>query len=195
MKHKSLLPSQGFTLIELVLVVVLLGILAATAMPRFVNLGGDARKAAIKNIAGSIHSVDTIVFAKSVILGIQNNNRNPTTTDQNPQGGFMLNGNFIWTLYGHPWLFDGSTLVNLLSIDIQYEGINNRNRVCNYSGEFCAMVFSGLSAPSAIGVPFQPGGGMAVYFSGDSVAENCFAYHIFDRIDKNVKIGSVDTGC
>ena len=47
---------SGFTLIELVAVLVILGILAATALPKFVNLSDEARSAAIKNIAGTVES-------------------------------------------------------------------------------------------------------------------------------------------
>jgi len=57
---------RGFTLIELVMVIVILGVLAAVALPKFVNLKADAQAAALLGVAGSINSASAINFgAKS----------------------------------------------------------------------------------------------------------------------------------
>ena len=54
---------SGFTLIELVMVIVILGILAAVAIPKFVDLKGDAQTAATAGVVGAISSANTVNYA------------------------------------------------------------------------------------------------------------------------------------
>jgi MSHA pilin protein MshA len=83
---------QGFTLIELVMVIMILGILAATAIPKFANLQKEARIASIEAAAGAMKSAMGIVHAQSLIKG----------QEMAADATVILEGTTIATSYGYP---------------------------------------------------------------------------------------------
>ncbi|WP_318436983.1 type II secretion system protein [Photobacterium leiognathi] len=97
---------QGFTLIELVVVIVILGILAVTAAPKFMNLQNDARTATLEGLKGSIQGAAGIVYGKAAIKGVESN----------PDDSVSDADQTIKTVYGYPAATSagiGKTIVGL----------------------------------------------------------------------------------
>ena len=107
MKNQS-----GFTLIELVMVIVILGILAATALPKFADLSGQAEVAAADGVLGAAESAAAINYSAGLVGATQ------------PAGGVISNGTtLLAALDGTPsgWMADA----NGLCIDANASGSCN----------------------------------------------------------------------
>lgn len=91
---------KGFTLIELVVVIVILGILAVTAAPKFIDLTGDAKASTIEAVRGSLNSAADMAHAKALIAD---------TVD----GDISVNGSTITLVNGYPNKTSINTLMDI----------------------------------------------------------------------------------
>lgn len=91
--------NKGFTLIELVVVIVILGILAVTAAPKFMNLNADAKTSTLYGIQAAMQSAAALVYGKSIVKG---NHKEAFSLSNTVNIGDSVNGGELPIAYGYP---------------------------------------------------------------------------------------------
>ena len=81
----DVMKKNGFTLMELIIVIVILGVLAVTAAPRFLGIQESAREAVLEGVAGAMEGVITQVTSKAIIAGLD-----PDATNPGDQSNYVI---------------------------------------------------------------------------------------------------------
>jgi MSHA pilin protein MshA len=143
---------SGFTLIELVVVIVILGILAATAAPKFMNLQGDARISALSGLKGAVKSAVSMTYSKAILKGVEKADKEAGATVCSTglaTATTCADDDTIKLVFGRP---DASAngIIKALDIEVGLPGEgdkNNTNSEWNYKVvDTSVIIFSSSSA-------------------------------------------------
>lgn len=162
---------KGFTLIELIIVIIILGILAVTAAPKFLDISADANEATLEGIRGSLESASQIVRSKGVIDGVDDTTEYTGTDDE----VVVLSSSTIELDEG----VMAPTVNNILDVlDINADIIGDGTG--SYTSDF-GIVMDNATETSATEVRIYPnserGGAVDGTFSATS---NCYASYLYD---------------
>jgi MSHA pilin protein MshA len=131
----------GFTLIELVIVIIILGILAVTAAPKFLNLQDDAKTAAAQGVQAAVNSAAQLVYSKAALKGVE------TDATGTVSGA---NGTSVAVAYGYPDASDDG-IGSVVNVDSSWAGAaSGSTYVYSTTSSTCTVVYSpATSATSA----------------------------------------------
>ncbi len=168
---------KGFTLVELVVVLLVLGVISSIAIPKFLDLRKDALLGALKGIEGTLHSTTGIYQPLAAIRGVKT-------------GNLLINGTNVQFHSGFPDGHWNNAFRHILDISTNSGYTRPGARCTQYRLCGVGMRTSIPTVADTLG-----GRGVIIWPEGYRINERCFAYY-YNRHDGSYPmIGLIDQGC
>ena len=188
--------ATGFTLIELVYVLVIIGVISVLAVPRFLNIQSDARNSTLKSVQGQIESQISIIYTKLNLAGLDG--RNSDRTDPVTGGGYYgfepdynpfknICGGECYFIFGTPSA-SATTLSSIMNgiggpnDDIVFSGYHPNN--WSSEGVTGTHIVGTFSFKENVVIAQNPG-------HNKLKTDNCYIWYSGAREDRSYKIGIV----
>lgn len=130
--------TKGFTLIELIIVIVVVGILAVTAAPKLLNIQKDAQAGVLKGLKSALVASSDIVYAKSLLEGVEGRADTTLSSGIRVRYGYpyatQTNLKLVADFTEDDWKLTGSAPEVIFTLESQTSGFSNEeieeNDVC-----------------------------------------------------------------
>jgi MSHA pilin protein MshA len=172
---------RGFTLIELIIVIVILGILAVTAAPKFIDIKGDATAATLDAVQASMSSTSSLIHAKALIQGISDTDEQDMAVKYD---GGSITADIDYRYLGADVTTEWEALLDLSAGEFTFGTDDDATDLAGQASPMTAfpVVFVYPSSYESPLATVNPG--------------SCYAYYIESAgVNVNPVIGTITTGC
>ncbi|MGJ8682736.1 type II secretion system protein [Paraglaciecola sp.] len=169
--------NSGFTLIELITVIVVLGVLSATALPKYISMQSDAKIAVLNGVVAATKSASSLVFVKAKIQGVT-------------KGSINIGG-------GQSILVDSGYMKGQ-GYNVFYKVVDLAEVSFGISTSApCPTTFCLVGSVASMPDVNDATGGVGVYVwpKNGSITNECYVYYYNKQNGDAPLIGLVDTGC
>ncbi|MEH6347603.1 MAG: type II secretion system protein [Bermanella sp.] len=175
---------SGFTLLELISSIAIVGVLSSTALAKFSDLGRDSRIAVLGSVSSSLHSAANITYLQAHLQGKPGVNQDKSIQYQ---------GSRVLIQGGYPQADWNQSISRILDIDVAQHD-SDPQKICQ-EFDFCGK--GNLEATNALFAPISlaPGKMALIWMKGTRAIDQCYMYYHLPNDGTKPATGEITSGC
>ena len=175
---------SGFTLLELVSSIAIVGVLSSTALAKFSDLGRDSRISVLGSVSSSLHTAANITYLQAHLQGKPGVNQDKSIQYQ--QNSVLIQG-------GYPKADWNQSIVRIIDIDVA-EHESDPEKICQ-GFDFCGK--GDLQSTNALvsSISLKPGKVALIWMKGTRAIDQCFMYYHLPNNGSKPDTGEITSGC